>query len=282
MPSAKTHGLLFQQASLDKSYKLNDPSSMERGITAFMTYFNSELFRIGEPITLTIANTPIKLKDIYGVNRVFNHPLIDLDRQTRSKADLAFVSLINGKFQETCYFCLDWVTNPSQIDFYSGLSFHADGGRIGNISKDSEVAAFLRQVASRLIDITEGQKSFFLPVKDRKLAGRAVFGPLYKRDTKKSKDNIEFRSEGKVFRLSKTGESYTLRASVGFRLNDRDLNMYLNDQQRRVVLSAEAMPSARFKVDGKEYKGVRVTLKPRAAMNSKATELPASIKKQGI
>ena len=279
MPSAKNHGLLFQQASLDRSYKLNDPSPSERGAAAFMAYFNSELARIGQPITLILANTPIKIQNVYGVNRVFTGQIQDLDRQTRPKADLAFVSLINGKFREICYLSLDWVTNIGDVDFYSGLSFHADGGKIGNVSKDPEVVTFLRQLTSRVDAIAKGQ-SFFLPVKDRKLAGRAVFGPIYKRDTKKGKDNVDLRAEGKAFRLSKVGDGYALRGA--FRLNDRDLNVYLNDQQRKVVLSAEPSPFSRFKVDGKEYKGVRVTMKPRAALDSKAQELPKETTKPKI
>jgi hypothetical protein len=270
------HGLLYDQATLDTSYKLNVPSSSELGVRAFLTYANGEILKIGSPITLSIANTPLSFKNVYGFNRVYDKQIVDVDQMIKPRADVAVVAMVNGKFQEVCYLALDTVTSFDNVPWYSSINFRADGNKVGNISKDLEVVEFLRQIVSRLDEVILNKKSFYRPVKDRNLIGRAVFGPLYKRESKKSSNNIHARGEGKIFRLSKLGDLYTLRFSNGIRLNERDINIYRNDQDRRVVLSAEYKATARFKVDGKEYKGVRVLLKPIASVDSKAEELSAS------
>jgi hypothetical protein len=278
MASEKTHGLLFRNSALDSSYRLNAPAASERGITAFLQYVNGAILRIGDPITLILPNTPIKLQNVYGFNRVYDKQPVDIDLMTRPRADIAAVAMIDGKFREVCYLTLDWMSNPSEIQYYSGLTFRADAGKIGLMSKDSEVLAFLREVVNRLTDVTVQKKTFFLPVRNRILAGRAAFGPLYKRENKKSKDNIDVRLLGKTFQLYPLADGYGLKSSNGLKLNDRDLNTYLADSKLKVVLSAEPVFSARFHIDGKDYKGVRVLLKPRGALSAKAEELPSPIK----
>jgi hypothetical protein len=276
MASEKTHGLLFKQSGLDKSYKLLTPAASERGTMAFMTYVNGEILKAGGPITLIIPNTPLKFENVYGVNRVFDKQVGDPDLMTKPRADVAIVAMVGGKFKEVCYLAYDWVTAPSDIPYYSILNFRADAGKIGVVSKDSTVVDFLLRIADRLDKVVKEKKSFYMLVKDTKLIGRGAFGPLYKRETKKSKDNVDGRAEGKVIKLSKAANTYLLRFSVGLRLNDRDLKVYVSDSKRKAVLSAEPMSSARFKVNGKEYKGVRVLLKPMAAVDPKAEELSAS------
>jgi hypothetical protein len=276
MASEKTHGLLFKQSGLDKSYKLLTPAASERGTTAFMTYVNGEILKVGRPITLVIPNTPLKFENVYGINRVYDKQVGDPDLMTKPRADVAIVALVGGKFKEVCYLAYDWVTSPSDIPYYSILNFRADAGKIGVISKDSTVVDFLQRIADRLDKVVKEKKSFYMLVKDTKLIGRGAFGPLYKRETKKSKDNVDGRAEGKIVKLSKAADAYLLRFSVGLRLNDRDLKVYISDSKRKAVLSAEPMSSARFKVNGKEYKGVRVLLKPMAAVDPKAEELSAS------
>lgn len=277
MASEKTHGLLFKQSGLDKSYKLNTPAASERGTVAFMTYVNGEILKAGGPITLIIPNTPLKFENVYGINRVFDKQIGDPDLMTKPRADVAIVAMVGGKFKEVCYLAYDWATSPSDIPYYSILNFRADAGKIGVISKDPTVVDFLLRIADRLDKIVKEKKSFYMLVKDTKLIGRGAFGPLYKRESKKSKDNVNGRAEGKNIKLAKDkGTTYTLRFSVGFRLNDRDLKVYISDSKRKAVLSAEPMSSARFKVNGKEYKGVRVFLKPMASVDSKAEELSAS------
>lgn len=276
MASANTHGLLFENVGMDRSYVLNSPTPRELGLTAFMTYANGVILNAGSPITLTIANTPMLFKNVYGFNRVFNKQVEDVDVTTKPRADVAAVALVNGKFKEVCYITLDWITSMSNVPYYSGLTFRADGGRIGNVSKDPEVISFLRQIVQNLDKIVNEKRYFYSNVKDQKLAGRAAFGPLYKRESKKSKDNVDGRGEGKVIRLNLIGDTYSLKFSNGFYLNDRDLQVYLKDARHRVVLSAEPSTSHRFKVDGKEYKGVQVLLKPMASLNSKAEELSTS------
>jgi len=275
MASAKTHGFLFEKSDIDKSYALNTPAPQELGLMAFMSYANGVILDVG-PITLTISNTQLKFENVYGFNRVFNKLIGDPDLVTKPRADVAVVSLINGKFKEVCYLTLDWVTSMSDVRYYSGLNFRADGGKLGNVSKDAEVTAFLRRVVQNLDKVVKEKKSFYSYVKDQKLAGRAAFGPLYKRESKKGKDNVDGRGEGKVIRLNQIGDTYSLKFSNGFRLNDRDLQTYLKDPKHRVVLSAEPSSTHRFKVDGKEYKGVRVLLKPAASLDSKAEEFSKS------
>jgi len=276
MASEKTHGLLFKQSGLDKSYKLLTPAASERGTTAFMSYVNGEILKVGRPITLVIPNTPLKFENVYGVNRVFDKQIGDPDLMTKPRADVAIVAMVGGKFKEVCYLTYDWVSSPSDIPYYSILNFRADAGKIGVVSKDPTVVDFLQRIADRLDKVVKEKKSFYMLVKDTKLIGRGAFGPLYKRETKKSKDNVDGRAEGKVVKLSKAADTYLLRFSVGLRLNDRDLKVYVSDSKRKAVLSAEPMSSARFKVNGKEYKGVRVLLKPMAAVDPKAEELSAS------
>jgi len=276
MASEKTHGLLFKQSGLDKSYKLLTPAASERGTTAFMTYVNGEILKVGAPITLVIANTPLKFENVYGINRVYDKQVGDPDLMTKPRADVAIVALVGGKFKEVCYLAYDWVTSPSDIPYYSILNFRADAGKIGVVSKDPTVVDFLQRIADRLDKVVKEKKSFYMLVKDTKLIGRGAFGPLYKRETKKSKDNVDGRAEGKIVKLSKAADAYLLRFSIGLRLNDRDLKVYISDSKRKAVLSAEPMSSARFKVNGKEYKGVRVLLKPMAAVDPKAEELSAS------
>lgn len=273
MASLKTHGLLYQNSSLDAAYKLNTPLSSlgEQGVLSFMNYVNNEILKIGKPIDIIFPNTNIKLKNVVGFNRAHNKQLDDIDRVTVPRADVAAVSIVNGKFKEVCYLTLDWFSNPSSIKQYSGVSFHADGERSGSISKHSEVIQFLREVSKNANSIANGQ-SIFTPVQDRNLIGRAVFGPHYKLDSQMGLNNIHMRGYGKTFSLFLAGGSYNLRFSNGIYVNDVDIKQY-QSSKFQVVLSAEPFRSAKFKVDGKEYKGVRILLKPRAACKANAQEI---------
>jgi len=245
MASKKVHGLLFEKKNLNRSYKLNDPASSERGELEMLTYINTFILQQGGPITITIGG--YEFQNIYGANKLAGTP----------KADVALVAYNEKtkKFENVCY-----ISHKSEGLFprYGGVTQKADGAKAGAISKHKEVTAFLKAVEEHNEDITKRKKRYYRVIKDPTLVGRAVYGPEFGK-AKFNEDNVHLVGHGHPKLVPYMG-NFALRFSSGATLSP-GVSKFMRGEYK-AVLEAAYEASSSYAVGGHRHKGVRISIVP--------------------
>jgi len=259
MASQKSHGLLFELKHLDAGYKLNSPSPTERGETLFLEQANSAILKIGAPITVKVGKWTFD--DVYGANKVEGTP----------KADIALVcyNKTTKKFYDACFISHKLGASAKDFQQYSGITTKADGSKVGSISKDKSVIAFLRKISAVQDNITEKKERFFQYIKDKVLVAKSIYGPEFGA-AKYTTDNIHVIGQGNVT-FVKSGTAYALKFSAGQHYNP-DVSEFMAGSYA-AILSARYTAGRNYEVDGKTYTGARILIMPRPVLGAKAQEL---------
>lgn len=256
---AKIHGLLNESIKLDANYKLNTPSSTERGETQVLTAINSYIQKIGKPIDIQIGRT--KLKNIYGANKVAGTP----------KADIALVTYnkISKKFEEVYFISHKMGASAKDYQQYSGITDKADGNKAGAISKHKEVIKFLKDISKVHKTITKSKVRYYRKIKDKTLVGKAVYGPEFG-GQKFNHDNIQLIAQGTPT-FTKSGNFHQLSFSAAMCFSPDVKHIMQNDYT--AVIAARYTEGRNYEVDGKQYSGVRVLIMPIVVIGGQAHEI---------
>lgn len=256
---AKIHGLLQDNISLDKSYKLNTPSPTERGEADVMSDINGYIKKIGKPIDIKVGS--MTFDNIYGINKVEGTP----------KADLALVSYNerSKKFEDVCFISHKMGRGAEGFQQYSGITPKADGAKRGSISEDKSVTSFLKDLTKVHNSIVKDKKRYYRVVDDNKLIGKAVYGPEY--GTKNyGIDNIHFIAQGNAS-FTKSGKVHVLKFSSAIEFNP-DVKEFKKGEYTAII-GARYTSGRNYEVNGKTYSGVRVLIMPKRLIGGKAEEI---------
>lgn len=256
---AKIHGLLETHKKLDSSYELNSPSSSERGEVEVLNAINSYIIKIGKPIDLKIGKKIIK--NVYGANKVKGTP----------KGDISIVifNTTTKKFQDVYYISHKMGSAPKDYQQYSGITEKADGKNTGSISKSKEVIDFLKSISKVHSTITKSKIRYYRKIKDKKLIGKAAYGPEYG-SKNFNEDNIQLVAQGTAT-LTKTGSYHTLSFSSVMCFNPEVKHFTVNGYQ--AVIAARFTNGRNYEVNGKTYTGVRVLIMPIVVIGGQAHEI---------
>ena len=257
--SAKVHGLLHKFKDLDKSYALNSPTPTERGELAVLQQINGYISKIGSPITVVAGKHTFI--NIYGANKVEGTP----------KADIALVTYDGKKkkFVDVCFISHKMGRDASGFQQYSGTTTKADGNKPGSMSKDKNLIDFLKTLAGFHSAIIEGRERFFRTIKDKKLIGKAVYGPQFG-ETKYGIDNIHLIGQGDVSFTVKAGKHH-MRFSAPVSYNP-DVKEFMHGGYTSII-GARYSAGRNYESGGKTYNSVRVLIMPKELIGSKAKEI---------
>jgi len=257
--SAKIHGLLYKYNSLDKSYKLNSPSPTERGELAVLQQINTYITKLNKPITVKVGKHIFK--NIYGANKVEGTP----------KADIALVTFDERtkKFNDVCFISHKMGKDAGSFQQYSGITDKADGRKAGSISKDKTVIEFLRAISKIQKVIVEKKERFFRTIKDKKLIGKAVYGPEFG-STQYNIDNIHVIGQGDV-KFTKSGDKHILDFTTHASYNP-DVSEFMK-RDYTAIIAARYTAGRNYQVDGKTYSGARILILPKKVIGGKAKEI---------
>lgn len=257
--SAKVHGLLYKLRNLDKSYTLNTPTVTESGELAVLKQINSYIDKIGSPITILVG--PHTFENVYGANKVEGTP----------KADITLVSydVKKKKFIDVCFISHKMGRDAKGFQQYSGAAEKADGKKVGSISKDKTVVKFLKALAGFHSTIVNAKERFYTVIKDKKLIGKAVYGPLFG-DRLYGVDNIHLIGQGDAkFTMSGKKHKLTFSATQSF---NPDVSEFMKGDYTAII-GARFNTGRNFEIDGKTYRDVRVLIMPKKLIGSKAKEI---------
>jgi hypothetical protein len=256
--SLKVHGLLFKMKDLDKSYKLNSPSPTERGELIVLKQINDYIVKQGKPITIVVGKHTFT--DIYGANKVEGTP----------KADIALVTFDSKlkKFKDVCFISHKMGSTAADYQQYSGITEKADGSKIGSISKDENVINFLKTLTGYHKAVVDAKERFYRVIKDNKLIGKAIYGPLFGSRTF-GIDNIHLIGQGDVD-FTKSGTKHKLNFThVSYNPDVSDFKK--NDYT--AIIGARYTSGRNYEVNGKTYSGARVLIMPKRLIGTKAKEI---------
>jgi hypothetical protein len=255
----KSHGLLFQNKKLDKSYVLNTPSPTERGELEVITAINSYILKIGTPITLKIGS--FLLKNVYGANKVEGTP----------KADISLVCYNSSKkkFEDCFYLSHKMGEGADGFQQYSGITEKADGKKNGSISKDSEVIEFLRSISKLQDSITVAKERYYRIIENKSLIAKSIYGPEFG-SSNYGLDNIHAIAQGKaILRLSGSTHTLTFSHEVCF---NPDVSTFKSGEYTAII-GARYTRGRNYEVDGKTYSGARILIMPKRLIGGKAKEI---------
>lgn len=257
--SIKIHGLLYKYNALDKSYKLNSPSPTERGELAVLQQINEYIVKLGKPITVKVGENIFK--NIYGANKVEGTP----------KADIALVTFVEKtkKFEDVCFISHKMGKDAGSFQQYSGITDKADGKKSGSISKDKTVIEFLRTISQIQKVIVEKKERYYRVIKDKKLIGKAVYGPEFG-SSKYTIDNIHVIGQGDV-KFIKNGDTHTLEFTTHASYNP-DVSEFMRHDYTAII-AARYTAGRNYQVDGKTYSGARILILPKKVIGGKAKEI---------
>jgi hypothetical protein len=257
--SAKVHGLLHKYKDLDKSYALNSPTPTERGELAVLQQINGYISKIGSPITIVAGKHTFE--NIYGANKVEGTP----------KADIALVTYDGKKkkFIDVCFISHKMGKDASGFQQYSGITTKADGVKSGAISKDPNVVSFLKKLTGFHKTIVEAKQRFYEIIKDKKLIGKAVYGPLFGA-TSFGIDNIHLIGQGDV-KFTASGKKHKLDFTAHVSYNP-DVKEFMTGDYTSII-GARYSSGRNYESGGKTYSGVRVLIMPKRLIGSKAKEI---------
>jgi hypothetical protein len=257
--SLKIHGLLFKMKDLDKTYKLNSPSPTERGELSVLKQINDYILKQGKPLTVSVGKHVFK--NIYGANKVEGTP----------KADIALVTFDTKvkKFKDICFISHKMGSTAADYQQYSGITEKADGRKAGSISKDKNVTEFLRTLSGFHNSIVDAKERFYRVIKDNKLIGKAIYGPLFGTNVY-GIDNIHLIGQGDV-KFSKSGDKHKLDFTGHASYNPDVSDFKKNDYT--AIIGARYTSGRNYEVDGKTYSGARVLIMPKRLIGSKAKEI---------
>jgi hypothetical protein len=257
--SAKVHGLLYKFKSLDNSYVLNLPTPTERGELAVLQQINGYISKIGSPITIVTGKHTFK--EIYGANKVEGTP----------KADIALVTYDGKlkKFVDVCFISHKMGKDAGAFQQYSGITDKADGRKPGSISKDKTVIEFLRAISKIQKIIVEKKERFYRIIKDKKLIGKAIYGPEFG-TSQYNIDNIHVIGQGDA-KLTKNGNKHILDFTTHASYNP-DVSEFM-ERDYTAIIAARYTAGRNYQVDGKTYSGARILILPRKVIGGKAKEI---------
>jgi hypothetical protein len=255
----KIHGLLFKMKDLDKTYKLNSPSPTERGELSVLKQINEYIVKENKPITVVVGKHTFK--DIYGANKVEGTP----------KADIALVTFdsVKKKFIDVCFISHKMGSTAADYQQYSGITEKADGVKPGSISNDVNVINFLKTLTGYHKLIVDTKERFYRVIKDNKLIGKAIYGPLFGSRTF-GIDNIHLIGQGDV-RFSKSGNKHKLEFTGHVSYNPDVSDFKKNDYT--AIIGARYTSGRNYQVNGKVYTGARVLIMPKRLIGTKAKEI---------
>lgn len=257
--SVKTHGLLHKMKDLDSTYKLNSPSPTERGELAVLQQINGYIMKEGKPITVVAGKHTFN--NIYGANKVEGTP----------KADIALVTFDakKKKFVDVCFISHKMGSTAADYQQYSGITNKADGVKPGSISKDKNVTEFLRTLSGFHDAVVDAKERFYRVIKDNKLIGKAIYGPLFGSNTF-GIDNIHLIGQGDV-KFTKSGGKHKLDFTGHVCYNPNVADFKTGDYT--AIIGARYTSGRNYEVDGKTYNGARVLIMPKRLIGSKAKEI---------
>lgn len=257
--SLKVHGLLFKFKDLDKSYTLSSPTATERGELSVITQINSYILKVGSPVTIVAGKHTFE--NIYGANKVEGTP----------KADIALVSFDakKKKFVDVCFISHKMGKDAGGYQQYSGITTKADGTKSGSISDDKSVVEFLKTLVGFHDAVVTGKQRFYRCIKDKKLIGKAIYGPLFG-STTYGIDNIHFIGQGDAV-LTKVGKNHRLDFSAHSSYNP-DVSEFMKDDYTAII-GARYTSGRNYMSEGKTYSGARILIMPKKLIGSKATEI---------
>ena len=168
-----------KNGTVTTAYKLNKPSSTERGETDFINTINS---LIVSPIKLKIGG--VGYDNVCGVNKVSGTP----------KADLVFVSLNGKTFIEVCWVSHKMGSKAQDFSQWSGISE-------SNIATNDYTKQFKNKCVTAFPDRIPSGTSVYEKIPDdpkgTQLKGMAVFGVNYKVGSdERNSNNVDFVLQG--------------------------------------------------------------------------------------
>ena len=257
--SAKIHGLLFKFKSFDVSYKVNSPTPTERGELDVLKQINGYISKIGKPITVLAGRHTFE--NIYGANKVEGTP----------KADIALVTYNakTKKFEDVCFISHKMGTDASGFQQYSGITKKSDGQKSGSISEDKNVVEFLKTLIGFHSAVVDGKKRFYRTIEDKKLIGKAVYGPLFGSRTF-GVDNIHLIGQGNA-KFSLSGKKHQLEFSAHASYNP-NVAEFMKDNYTAII-GARYSSGRNYESEGRTYNSVRVLIMPKRLIGAKAEEI---------
>lgn len=200
--------LKYYSDNIDASYTLNYPTATEAGEADFINSFNSQLDEIITKenlpgLDLTIGNK--SLSNIVGVNKV----------QGTVKADLAFVSLQNGKLVEVAWCSHKMGSTAKDFGQWGGVT-HFPKGRFTELD---EFVDYMKQVVgiNKFYDLSKmGPTTFGVDVSDVNLEMQSVYGKHYGRSEGPSNCTAVLQGNPTI---TKFGSTYKLNMSAHIHMN---------------------------------------------------------------
>ena len=117
--------------------------------------------------------------------------------------------------------------------------------------------------------IVDAKQRFFEIIKDKKLIGKAVYGPQFG-ETKYGIDNIHLIGQGDV-KFVASGKKHKLDFTAHVSYNP-DVKEFMHGGYTSII-GARYSGGRNYESDGKTYKGVRVLIMPKELIGTKAKEI---------
>jgi len=247
--------LKYYADNVDTSYTLNYPTATEAGEADFLNTFNSNLNEILVANNLSSIDLQIGTKtfsNIVGVNKV----------EGTVKADLAFVSLQNGKLVEVAWCSHKMGSYASDFGQWGGVTHFSRG----TFTELDEFVDYMKQVVGvgKLYDLSKmGPTTFGIEVNDVNLEMQSIYGKFYGRSEGPSNCTAVLQGTPS---LSKLGAKYKLNMSAHTHMNgDKMTGSYepLLMLIKKAASEKIADPSVKGVRSDYGIRGARVSVYPR-------------------
>lgn len=264
VPQGKTRNIFWGKLkyyvdNVDSSYTLHHPTATEAGEADFINTFNSQLEEILTANNLPSVDLQIGNKtfsNIVGVNKV----------EGTVKADLAFVSLQNGKLVEVAWCSHKMGSYATDFGQWGGVT-HFPRGAFNELD---EFVDYMQQVVGigKLYDLSKmGPTTFGMDIKDENLGMQSIYGKFYGRSEGPSNCTAVLQGNPSI---KKAGTKYKLDMSAHIHMNgDHMTGSYIPSLMLIKKASSEKIADPSMKGVRSDYgiRGARVSVYPVGGRN---------------